>query len=242
MKCVPVLENRYNSIRLTKSQSEKQNQLTKLLIQYQQEEKASMLTRGHAAERFADVLELLPSSQGYSDFWLRTSGYLFNQQRALALKQAGLIGIALRLDHFEPDKHNSLRGYKHSYGWVLKAADIARSSNLILCLRLSPSPGFITPDNLFTYTRLAKKLGATFIQLVEPGTSHELMISSDSLAFDEIMVIDDFTEMINYEKDFINWPVISYRLARQQKTDKSPQDAKHSLFVDATGKIHSTTF
>lgn len=239
--CFPVLENRINNLELTHRQREKQVCLLQLLYRHQQEDCFSQPIQDIPANLIQDRLEFLRSSQFLSDFWLSTSGVFFNKKRAAALKAAGLVGVVMRLDHYDPDIHNMIQGYKHSYGWVLKAADLARRANLLLCLRLSPSANFISTDNLFAYTRLAKKIGATIIQVIDP-TTHELSIKPASIGFETIGTLDDFTEMINYQHDFLNWPVMSYQLTPDQKIDNHTQPAKHALFIDANGRIYQSAY
>lgn len=240
-KCVPVLENKINNVELTQRQREQQVCLLQLLYRYQQEDSFSQSLQNMPPNLAQDKLEFLRTSQLVSDFWLSTSGIFFSKERAAALKAAGLVGIALRLDHFDPEKHNMIQGYKHSYGWVLKAADLARRANLLLCLRLCPSTHFISADNLFTYTRFAKKIGATVIQVIDPITQ-ELSIKPASVGFEAIGIMDDFTEMINYQHDFLEWPVMSYQLAIEQKTDNHAPPAIHALFIDATGRIYQSAY
>lgn len=240
-KCVPVLENKINNVELTHRQRKQQVCLLQLLYRYQQEDSFGQPMQEMPPNLVQDRLEFLHTSQFVSDFWLSTSGIFFSKERATELKAAGLVGISLRLDHYDPEKHNMIQGYKHSYGWVLKAADHACGANLLLCLRLCPSAHFISADNLFTYTRLAKKIGATIIQIIDPITQ-ELSIKPASVGFETIGIMDDFTEMINYQHDFLNWPVMSYQLAIEQKTDNHAQPVKHGFFIDATGRIYQSAY
>lgn len=241
LKCVPVLENRLSKLTLNHKQQEQQARLLQLLYRYQQEETINQLKHDRPAHLNQDRLEFLRSSQFMSDFWLSTSGIYFSEERAVELKAVGLVGIALPLHHYDPEQHNTIQGYKHAYGWVLKAADIARRTKLLVCLRLRPSENFISAHNLFAYTRLAKKIGATLIQVIDPVTQ-ELCIKPASVDFESIAIMDDFTEMINYQHDFLHWPCMSYQLSPKQKTDNTPQPAKHAFYIDPTGRIYQSAY
>ena len=238
MKCVPVLENSTYNTSLSDQQALGLDKLKTLIHKYQQQGVVQfLLSGGEPMERYNDMVELLRSSQKASDFWLITSGYQLSLEKARELKQAGLTGVAITLDHFDPEKHNDLHSYKHSYGWVLKAVESVRKAKLVLCLRLCPTPDFLNANNLFLYARLARKLGVSFIQIVDPCQYDGHRGNKRRFSQEQLVALEDFTQTINYDPDFMDWPVVSYPSSMQLRQQTSGKYDKGTLVITADGKI-----
>ncbi|MDP4241087.1 MAG: radical SAM protein, partial [Bacteroidota bacterium] len=65
---------------------------------------------GEPMLRIDDLIEILHSARHDTEFWMLTSGYNLTLLNAQRLKQAGLDGVVVSLDHFNPEKHNQFRG------------------------------------------------------------------------------------------------------------------------------------
>lgn len=242
MKSVTVLENRIENLKLNQEQINSYAKLNELIWRYRQEYTLQNLLSGYEqVELQSDFLELLSSSQKGTDFWLVTSGFQLTLEKAHELKQAGLVGVSIDLNHFEPDKHNDLQGYKHSYGWVLKAVENIRKAKLLLCVRLCPTPEFISMHNLFTYARMARKLGVSFIQIIEPGAKGNYQGKHHKLKPEQIFILDEFIETINFNIDFQNWPVVNLQSSLQYAYGTAATNEKGSFFVDPQGKFHTAS-
>lgn len=237
MKSIPVLQNSYDDSHLSPQQVHSWAKLNSLLRKYQQEGVLRHLLSGsEALERYSDDLEILPSSQYGTDIWLSSSGYQLSLEKALALKKAGLVGINLCLDHFDPNQHNDRQRYKHAYGWVLKAADSIRKAKLLLGLKLCPNPEFITKQNLFTYTRLAHTLGVSYVQIMEPVSREYYCNNSTKVESTHLHLLDEFAETINYQQEFQHWPIISLA-APIVGMERSTKKEDPTLYVDAKGAL-----
>src|SRR6266850_4364397 len=79
------------------------------------------ITGGEPMLRVNDILEILKCSRQETQFWILTSGFNFTFENAKKLKDAGLTGVVVSLDHFEPEAHNLFRGFKNSFSWVERA-------------------------------------------------------------------------------------------------------------------------
>lgn len=240
MKSIPVLQNQYDHSKLSPQQVRSWAKLNNLVRKYQQEEIVQHLLSGsEALDRYADDLEVLPSCQYGTDIWLSSSGYQLTTEKALSFKKAGLVGVTLCLDHFDPEKHNELQRYKHAYGWVLKAADSIRKMGLLLGFKLCPSTDFITKQNLFTYARLARTLGASFVQILDPNTNGSFG-SNSTTRFNNAhrQILDEFAQVINYEPEFKGWPAII--LAPLVQYDEKKEGGQSpTLFIDAAGILQN---
>ena len=67
------------------------------------------LSGGEPLNRLDDVIELMRSAQSGTDFWLLTSGYGLSRKKAVRLKNAGLTGVNISLDHWNEKEHNRFR-------------------------------------------------------------------------------------------------------------------------------------
>ncbi|QNP51973.1 radical SAM protein [Hymenobacter qilianensis] len=65
---------------------------------------------GEPMVRINDMLEVLRTASSGTDFWVFTSGFNFTSANAQHLRQAGLTGVSISLDHHEPARHNAFRG------------------------------------------------------------------------------------------------------------------------------------
>ncbi|AHM59057.1 putative Fe-S oxidoreductase [Flammeovirgaceae bacterium 311] len=213
----------------------------KTIVQKLQEEGVMQIQLGGGEPllRFDEILELLTSARKGTDFWLTTSGQGLNQEKANALKEAGLVGVSLNLDHFDPDKYNTQRGYKHAYGWVLKAAECIRKAKLVLCLNLNATKGFVTEENLYKYARLAKKIGVSFINIIDPQTSLQSQQREEQLSVEQQKVLETFVETMNYEETYLDWPLVNYHCSKQQHTAAGAGLSDSFLYIDAKGDIHA---
>lgn len=237
MKCVPVLENQYKNLKLNNKQSFVLERLQEVLAVYEQKSTLdALLNGGEHPGKYTEQLEFLASSQKGSDFWLSTTGHLLTFEKARELKASGLVGVVIQLHHYDPEKHNALQSYKHSYGWVLKAVESVRKAGLLLGFRLCPSPDFTTIEHLFSYARQAKKLGASIIHIADPATVWARHNNFLKLNLEQIQLLDDFTELLNYDNEYQEWPVISYSSSLLNKLGTASNE-EQSLCVDAEGKV-----
>ncbi|MDH5609765.1 MAG: radical SAM protein, partial [Cyclobacteriaceae bacterium] len=143
--------------------------LKKIVAKYQRLGAAQfLLGGGEPLSRFHDLVELIKTAAPTSAFWITTSGFNITEQKARLLKQAGLSGMAISLDHFDKTKHNIFRGHSASYDFVKKAVEACHKTGLALSLSVCTTRNFVTMDNLMDYARLARDWGIGFIQLLEP--------------------------------------------------------------------------
>ncbi len=79
-----------------------------------------MLSGGEPMLRINDIYTILNTAREGTDFWIITSGLGLSAVRAQKLKDAGLTGVMVSLDHYDRYKHNSFRGYEKAYNTTQK--------------------------------------------------------------------------------------------------------------------------
>ncbi len=118
LKCEHCLE--WNN--LNKSESFDLPELNAVISKFQKDGIAQFhLSGGEPMVRMKDLVQVIASGEKRSEFYVLTSGFNFTQANAKSLKQAGLTGVVISLDHFDPEMHNTFRGFSNSFYEVMNA-------------------------------------------------------------------------------------------------------------------------
>jgi MoaA/NifB/PqqE/SkfB family radical SAM enzyme len=172
---------------------------------------------GEPLSRYEDVLDILESSMTDTDFWIVTSGYKLTKQKARTLKNAGLRGVSISLDHFNPSKHNRFRGTNDSFNWVLKAIRNAHSANLMVILSLCAIKTFVSKNNLIQYANLAKRLGVAYILIIEPRAVGRYKDMDIALSQEQLIILEDFYLKMNFDPSYSDMSAVSYHGYHQRR-------------------------
>ena len=196
---------------------------------------------GEPLSRYEDILELLKIANTDTDFWIVTSGYHFTKEKARRLKSAGLKGIAVSLDHFNENQHNSFRGSKDSFSWVLKSIRHAHQVGLAVILSLCVTKEFTSEANLINYALFAQKLGAAFILLIEPRAVGKYAGKDVALTAEQENILDTFYLKMNYDSEFAEFPAVSYHAYHQRRVGCFGGTNRY-IYVDTNGDIQVCPF
>lgn len=77
-----------------------------------------------------DLETVLSTVDDRSVTYLFTSGDGLTQERAKALKQAGLFGLAVSVDALDPELHDRLRGFKGAWEQAMRALQYSKKAGL----------------------------------------------------------------------------------------------------------------
>ena len=187
------------------------------------------------------LVDLMSKAQKDTDFWVLTSGLKLTDENAKRLKSAGLNGVIISLDHFDSEKHNEFRGFKEAYYWVEKGVESAVNNRLVAALSLCATKEFTTLDNLMHYANLAKRIGASFIQILEPRAVGHYAGQDVSLSPEQIKILDDFYLRMNYDSKYKDYPLISYH-GYYQRRQGCFASGDRSLYIDTDGDINACPF
>jgi len=195
---------------------------------------------GEPLNRLEDITDIIPHFTDI-DFWIYTSGYHLTNEKAMQLKKAGLTGVTVSLDHWIPELHDTFRGRIGSYAWVEKAAENSVANNLVLCLSLCATNDFVTLENLYNYIELAKKLNASFVQLLEPKAVGHYAGKKVTLSKEQIDLLEEFYKNINFNPRFKHYPSVIYHGFYSRRLGCSGA-GKDYLYVDMDGFAHDCPF
>ena len=196
---------------------------------------------GEPLVRIDDLVELIKTAKKKSDFWVSTSGFNLTLDNALRLKAAGLTGVSISLDHYDPESHNRFRGFKDAYEWVERAVANAHKAKLVVTLSVCAVKSFCTEENLMQYAHLAKKSGASFIQLLEPRAVGNYAGKDVSLLPEHEKILEDFYLKMNNDPQFKDMPIVHYLGFKQRQSGCAGSGYRY-LFVDTDGYMNSCPF
>jgi MoaA/NifB/PqqE/SkfB family radical SAM enzyme len=241
-KCSLQCEHCYEWENLNKKEILSPDQLKSIVAKIQERGVSQIhFSGGEPLLKVELLVELLNSAKKETDFWVLTSGFKLTPENAKKLKTAGLNGVIISLDHFDPEKHNHFRGFKDAYYWVEKGVQNAIDNRLVAALSLCASKDFTTRDNLMEYASLAKKLGVSFIQILEPKAVGHYYGKEVSLSTEQISLLEDFYLEMNYNPKYNNYPLISYH-GYYQRRQGCYAAGNRSFYVDTDGDINACPF
>ncbi len=241
-KCALQCEHCYEWENLNKKETLSPENLKSIIAKIQQRGVSQIHFSGGEPLLKVDLLiDILNSAKKETDFWVLTSGFKLTSDNASKLKKAGLNGVMISLDHFEPEKHNLFRGFKEAYYWVEKGVQNAIDNQLVVALSLCTTKEFTNLDNLITYANLAKKMGVSFIQLLEPKAVGHYSEKDVSLSDDQIKLLENFYLEMNYNPKYKEYPLISYH-GYYQRRQGCYAAGNRSFYVDPDGDINACPF
>ena len=241
-KCPLRCEHCFEWDNLNKSETFSLDELKSVVAKFQAEGIAQFhLSGGEPMIRIKDLLCLISESRDISEFYVLTSGFNFTAAHAASLKAAGLTGVVISLDHFEPEKHNAFRGFRNSFTDVINTAQYAHEQNLIIVLSLCATKSFISKQNLMKYADLAKSLNVQFIQILEPKATGHYEGKDVCLDESHFIMLEEFYHELNFGSDYKNYPVIVYHGYHQRRSG-CLSGGNRSLYIDSAGFINACPF
>jgi MoaA/NifB/PqqE/SkfB family radical SAM enzyme len=196
---------------------------------------------GEPLNRFDDLISVLKSANDTSDFWIYSSGYGLTEERARELKSAGLTGVSISLDHFEPDLHNIFRRNQKSFEWAINAIQNAQKANLLTAMSICVTNEFCSEENLFQYLYFAARQKVAFVQMLEPRATGNYEGKDVLLTNDNQKILELFHEKINSKKEFKNLPILQYTGYQQRKKGCAGAGNRY-IYIDTDGYVQSCPF
>jgi len=126
-----------------------------------------ILHGGEPLYRYDRFLRLVKHVGPDTCLWMFTTGYGATPEKARELKENGLFGAWVSLDHYKPEVHNRMRGHAEAFDNVCRAVEYFKQAGVYTCLSLVPPPDFLDPAEFKKYYDLAKDLGVAEIRVME---------------------------------------------------------------------------
>ena len=199
------------------------------------------LSGGEPLIKMDSLLSLIKSGNKSTEFWLVTSGFKLNDNNAKRLKEAGLTGTVISLDHFIPEFHNKFRLFDNAYYWVEEAVKNANNNHIITALSLCTTKEFISEENLMSYMELAKKLKVSFVQFLEPKAVGHYANKDVLLKQEQLDILESFFRKMNFTKEYSSYPIIVYH-GYYQRRQGCLSAGKKGIYIDTDGNINACPF
>jgi MoaA/NifB/PqqE/SkfB family radical SAM enzyme len=227
---------------LNKSESFNLNELKAVISRFQQDGISQFhLSGGEPMVRIKDLEQIIRYGSGESECYVLTSGFNFTYDNAKSLKNAGLTGVIISLDHFDPEIHNKFRGFKNSFHEVIKAVEIAHDLNLLIALSICVTRSFISWDNLMEYAKLARQLKVAYIQLLEPKAVGHYADQDVFLNKDQLDMLNHFYRTLNFDPAYGDYPIVIYH-GYHQRSIGCFSAGNRMLYIDSEGYINACPF
>lgn len=199
------------------------------------------LSGGEPMVRFEDMLELIKSGSRDTEWWILTSGFNLNDEKARQLKKAGATGIVVSLDHYDPKINNKFRGYKDAFGHAIRAAKASVNAGLTLAISVCVTRENTTDEFLTAHATLCESLGADFIQWLEPRAEGHYRNKEVMLQSDQVGILEDLYVSLNHDPKNNHFPLVIYHGYHQRRVG-CMSGGKFSFYVNALGMVHSCPF
>ena len=199
------------------------------------------LTGGEPLLKVDILTNLLKQSKRTSNFWINTSGFKLTMVNAKTLKESGLTGVFISLDHFEEAIHNDFRKFKDAYYWAINGAKNAIANNLVVAFSVCVTKDFVSEENLMAYMQLAKETGVHFVQFLEPKAVGHYKGKDVALTQEHIELLESFYVKMNFSNAFLDFPIINYH-GYYQRRQGCFAGGNRSMYVDTEGNINACTF
>jgi len=126
-----------------------------------------ILHGGEPLFRYERFLRLVKHVHDETCLWMFTTGCGSSLDRACELRENGLFGVWISLDHFDPDAHNKLRGHPKAFDNACRAVEHFKKAGVYTCLSLVPPDDLLEPAKFIRYYDFAKDLGVAEIRILE---------------------------------------------------------------------------
>ena len=199
------------------------------------------LSGGEPMVRLKDILKLAEEFHHEIDLWVLTSGFNASRENIFKLKQSGITGLFVSLDHHAESFHNIFRGSSSAFDNAQAAIKNARALDMPVAMSVCVTRSFANENDLMKYAALAKSLDASFIQLLEPKMTGNYSEKDILLQDEHKKVIEEFVYRINSEKQFKDYPIALYH-GYQQRQVGCFAAGNRSLYIDSCGDILSCPF
>ena len=130
-----------------------------------------ILHGGEPFYRYDRFLRLVKHVGDQTCLWMFTTGYGATLEKTRELKESGLFGVWVSLDHYTPEVHNRLRGNPEAFDNACMAVENFKKAGVYTCLSLVPPDDLCIAENFNKYYDLAKKLGVAEIRVMEKKPS-----------------------------------------------------------------------
>jgi len=196
---------------------------------------------GEPMMRFDDVVTLINKYSHQTAFWIVTSGFQVTRERAEQLKDAGLAGLCVSIDHHQASKHNEFRHFPNAFAMATQAVQFANEAKLVTSLSLCATKEYLSRENLDAYMNMARDIQVSFVQFLEPRAVGHYEGKDVMLDAEQKKILGDVFLEINNDPRFDDYPLAIYH-EYYKETLGCRGAGESSLYIDPLGNVHACPF
>lgn len=146
-----------------------------------------------------DLEEIISYIDDRSVSIVYTTGNTLTYERAKKLKEAGLFGLGISLDHYDKTIYDKERGHEGAFDTALRAISISKKAKIYTMIQLVATKESLANGDIWKMVEFARKLGIHEIRILEVMPTGRLlkMSSQDILNFKERQKLIDIQKRAN---------------------------------------------
>lgn len=195
---------------------------------------------GEPLSRLDDLLTLLSTYNNRLDQWVYTSGFGLTPEMAKKLKEAGLNGAAISLDHYNEDAHNIFRGNRKSYYWVVEAIKNLQAEGVLVAINVCPTRQLVESGGAEKMVALANELNVPMVNFLEPravGNYQNKNVEYEKMHFDTLL---NLSHNYNFDRSNFKYPTVLFPAGYRGKVPCG--GGKSYMFLDYDGTLYPCPF
>lgn len=198
------------------------------------------LTGGEPLLRLDAVEALVRGAAPGTDFWVLTSGAPLSEDAARRLAAAGVTGVAVSLDHWDPARHDAFRGARGTFDRAVRGMAFARDAGLVVAADFTATRATANLPDLLRVVAVARDHGASFFRVIEPRAAGRWASADVALGREHLDALRGLARAAN-----ARWPggaPIFDDVGGTQRRLGCFGAGQHYLFIDAAGDVHACPF
>jgi MoaA/NifB/PqqE/SkfB family radical SAM enzyme len=198
------------------------------------------LTGGEPLLRLDALEAIVRGASADSDFWVLTSGAQMTERCARRMADAGVTGVMVSLDHWDPARHDAFRGVAGTWERAVRALTLARDAGLLTGISVTVTRETATLTDLLALTEIARARGASYVRVLEPQASGRWADADVQLGPTHRAALAALADAAN-----ARWPddaPIIEDVDALRRAAGCQGAGERFLFVDAAGDVHACPF
>jgi MoaA/NifB/PqqE/SkfB family radical SAM enzyme len=190
-----------------------------------------------------DLVDIIASIDDRSTVFVFTSGDGLTKEKARELKQAGLFGVMLSLDHYTPGIHNHLRGYNGAYDNFVNGVRNAQAAHLYVGISSVITKEILKNNEQWKLFETAQNLSVQEIMMFEPTPVGELFHDDTCLlSTDERRQLIEFHKQVNSNRKYKKYPKLSVFPYYESEEFQGCTAGFSLVYIDADGNLRPCDF
>lgn len=195
------------------------------------------LTGGEPLMR-SDIEDVISCIDSRSATIIYTSGYSLSSNRARRLKEVGLFGMAISLDHYQPLENDNRRGFAGAYDIASGAVRESKAAGLYTILQTTIAPAS-SDDFLWKMVLYAQMLGAHEVRFIdEKYRESKACVSLSSVKDDH----DRYSKIQHKALLSFNLPKVTFVSLIESQSQFGCCAANLHAYIDSAGNLHPCDF